>query len=103
MAKPYKGHFGYDKATVSNWEHNLIGVYYCGYPLSNGSLGVVYIGRAVGDDGIKGRLLQHLSEYKWPEVSHFGYVECDTVQEAIDFEVAEIKRINPKHNVHHGN
>jgi excinuclease UvrABC nuclease subunit len=59
---------------------------------------VLYVGRAVGKEGIRGRLLQHLQEDYWPNVSHFGYCLCNTTKEAEEHEANEIKRLQPKHN-----
>lgn len=98
MIQPYKGNYLYDKKVVSDWNSTEIGVYYCGYPLANGNLSVLYVGKATSDQGIKGRLLQHISEDYWPDVSHFGFHICSTSKEAEDFEASEIKIYKPKHN-----
>lgn len=98
MIQTYKGHYPYNKKVVSNWNSTAIGVYYFGYLNTNG-LYVLYVGKATGDEGIRGRLLQHLREDEWPDVSHFGYCICSTSQEAEDFEASEIKRLKPKHNI----
>ncbi|KKW05717.1 MAG: hypothetical protein UY40_C0010G0014 [candidate division CPR1 bacterium GW2011_GWC1_49_13] len=99
MIGNYKGHYSYDEKTIGDWKSSTIGVYYCGYPLSNGNLYVLYVGRAVGGDGIRGRLLQHLREEIWPDVSHFGYCVCAKVGEAEDHEAAEIARLKPSYNI----
>lgn len=98
MIQPYQGHYQYSEKVVGDWNSAAIGVYYCGELLSNGNLSVLYVGKATGDKGIRGRLLQHLGEDKWPDVSHFGYCVCSTSREAEDFEVSEIKKFKPKHN-----
>lgn len=98
MASSYKGHYQFDEKVIGDWNSTAIGVYYCGYPLSNGNLLVLYVGKATSDIGIRGRLLQHLSENKWPDVSHFGYCVCESAKEAGYLEDVEIKRLNPKHN-----
>jgi len=97
MIQPYKGHYSYNKRVVSDWDSTAIGVYYCGY-LSINNLYVLYVGKATSNEGIRGRLLQHLKENKWPDVSHFGYCVCSTSKEAEDFEASEIKRLKPKYN-----
>ncbi|MCR4277386.1 MAG: hypothetical protein NUV87_04635 [Candidatus Roizmanbacteria bacterium] len=98
MIQPYKGHYQYNEKVISEWDSTAIGVYYCGYPLTNGNLSVLYVGKATSDTGVRGRLLQHLSEDKWPDVSHFGYCVCSTSKEAEDFEASEIERLKPKYN-----
>ena len=98
MVYKYQGHYQYDDGVVRNWDSSAIGVYYCGYPLSNGNLLVHYVGRAVGKDGIRGRLLQHMLEDLWSDISHFGYSVCSTIQEAENLEASEIKRLKPKYN-----
>ena len=98
MRYAYQGHYSYSHPVISNWNNNQIGVYYCGFTLPNGNLSVLYVGRATGDNGIRGRLLQHLGEDRWPNVTHFGYVVCDTVKDAEDFEATEIARLQPLHN-----
>ena len=88
----------YNNNVVENWESSVIGVYYLGVLTTDNKLLIYYIGRAVGDDGIRGRLLQHLSENKWNDVMHFGYHICDTPKEAMDFETKEISKYSPKYN-----
>jgi len=99
MVETYKGHYSYSSEVVSNWKSNAIGVYYCGFISSNGNLTVLYVGKGASDKGIRGRLLQHLDEDKWPDVAHFGYCTCSTPIEAETFEASEIKRLNPKYNI----
>lgn len=98
MIHEYNGHYSYNEEVIGNWNSSAIGVYFCGYPQADESLGALYIGRAIGQDGIRGRLLQHLREDNWPEVTHFGYRICDTEQEAIKLEADEIERIKPSYN-----
>ena len=97
MIYDYPGHFPYSHTIVSGWNSNAIGVYYCGYVSPKGLI-PHYIGRATGDDGIRGRLLDHLREDNWPEVTHFSYRQCSTEAEAIRFEAEEIARCQPKYN-----
>ncbi len=99
MINAYLGPYLYGEKVISNWESNAIGVYYCGYLLTNGKLNAMYVGKAIGHEGIRGRLLQHLSKDSWPDVSHFGFCSCTTTKEAEDFESSEIKRLQPKYNV----
>lgn len=98
MIQEYKGPYQYSEKIVSDWNSTAIGVYYCGYVSSNGKLTVLYVGKGVGDSGVRGRLLDHLQEDHWPDVTHFGYCICSTAKEAEDFEVSEIKRLQPKYN-----
>ncbi|KKP42224.1 MAG: hypothetical protein UR31_C0017G0003 [Parcubacteria group bacterium GW2011_GWA2_33_14] len=98
MRNSYEGHYSYDKDVVGNWNATAMGVYYCGY-IDGNNLIVHYVGRATSDEGIRGRLLQHLSEDKWQDVSHFGYSVCTTSREAEDFEASEILRLKPKYNM----
>lgn len=98
MISQYEGPFSYDKNIVQNWNNTSGGVYYCGALSQNGKLTVFYVGKAFGDGGIRGRLLQHMNENKWRDVTHFGYAICSTEKEAIDFESQEIRRLNPKYN-----
>lgn len=99
MIHPFQGPYSYDSQTVSNWQDPPIGVYYCGVLLSNGVLAAYYVGQAVGEGGIRGRLLQHLNEPKWRDVTHFGFVACDNAFEAQRHEAQEILRCEPKYNV----
>jgi len=98
MIQEYKGPYQYDEKTVGDWDSNAIGVYYCGYIGSNNSLIVHYVGKGAGDEGIRGRLLDHLREDYWSDVTHFGYRVCSTATEAENFEADEIKRLQPKYN-----
>ncbi len=98
MIYRYKGHFLYNQKVISDWNNSQIGVYYCGFIAQDGTLTPLYIGKAVGKEGIRGRLLQHLIDENWPGVTHFGYCVCDTDQETTDFELAEIAKHKPKYN-----
>lgn len=99
MIQEYKGEYEYKENIISNWKSTSIGVYYCGFKSIKGVFSVLYVGRATGDHGIRGRLLEHLQENKWPDVSHFGYCICSTSKEAEDYESSEIKRLKPKYNI----
>ena len=94
MISEYKGPFTYSKPNITNWNSNQKGVYY----LFNNSNNVVYVGKATGLDGIRGRLLEHLSERKWFDVTDFGYKVISTENEALRHEASEIKRLQPRHN-----
>jgi len=98
MIYTFQGNYSFNYNTVNGWNSAAIGIYYCGYQLANGNLFPFYIGRAIGSEGIRGRLLQHLSENKWPDVTVFGYIVCTTAQEALDLESREIARYRPKYN-----
>lgn len=99
MIEKYKGQYIFDANTLYGWDSNSIGVYYCGRILPNGNLYVFYVGKSTSNNGIKGRLLQHLGENKWNDVTHFGFVICSTPKEAEEFEAFEIKRLQPKYNI----
>ncbi len=99
MIQSFQGPYSFDENTVGKWNSEVIGVYYCGAKTTDGKLTVYYVGRAVGDGGIRDRLLQHLAEKKWYDVTHFGYEVCGTEQEAINHEASEIFEIKPKYNV----
>jgi len=98
MSGKYQGHYSYDDNAIRKLDSSAKGVYYCGHLLSNDNLSTYYVGRGVGEEGIRGRLLQHLREDGWSDVSHFGYRVCATVEEAEKLEAKEIKRLNPKYN-----
>ncbi len=98
MIQSYKGNYLFDKETVQNWNSSVIGVYYCGDINNNGSLTVLYVGKATSEEGIRGRLLQHLNEEKWSDITHFGYCVCTTSEEAEKFEASEIMKYQPKYN-----
>jgi len=97
MIYPYQGQYEYNERIISNWNSTAIGVYYCGY-LTDKGLHPLYIGVACGDQGIRGRLLDHLKNDYWPDVSHFGYQLCDSTKEAEKWEADEIARYKPKYN-----
>lgn len=99
MGNHYKGPYLYNKQTLTDWNSSAIGIYYCGIPIRDGS-GVVpyYIGRSVADGGIRGRLLQHLTDDYWPDVTHFNFTVCGSATEAIALEANEIRRFSPKYN-----
>lgn len=100
MIQKYEGEYSFNKATVEGWNSTAIGVYYVGSRAANGSFAsILYVGKATGDGGIRTRLLQHLSENKWPDATIFGYKVCSTAAEAEAHEAAEIKRLQPKYNV----
>lgn len=98
MIHKFEGIYTFDNNTVARLNPKIIGVYYCGVKNMEGRLLPYYIGKSVADGGIRGRLLQHLSEKKWPDVTHFGYVQCDFIKETEQFELTEIARCKPKYN-----
>jgi hypothetical protein len=102
MIQQYQGDYTYDAKVIGDWNSNAIGVYYCGYiNPSNNMLYAHYIGKGTGAGGMRSRLLDHLREDSWPDVTHFGIRLCSTVKEADEFEVTEIARCQPKYNTHH--
>lgn len=99
MSTPYPGPYAYDDDVVSKWQSSAIGVYFCGYLTSSGKILPLYIGRAIGEAGIRGRLLQHLLENKWRDVTHFCYNVCASEREAMDLEAQQIALHRPKYNI----
>lgn len=99
MISRYKGPFSFTQAIVGGWNSKAIGVYYCGSLNAKGELVCRYVGQACGMEGMRGRLLQHLSERKWNDVTHFGYRQCESTQEATELERLEIQRIHPHYNI----
>jgi len=100
MIEQFKGWYHYNYQTISSWNSQEMGVYYCGVQAPDGRFIAYYIGRAIGEGGIRGRLLQHLAENKWRDVTFFGYCICSSAKEAIDLEKTEIDRCKPKYNKH---
>lgn len=99
MVYQYKGHFPYNDETVRGWTSSAIGIYYCGYLNSTGHLVPIYIGKGTGTGGMRERLLCHLRDDLWPEVTHFGYSLCDFPNEADTYEIGEIQKHQPARNV----
>ena len=98
MVHPYEGHYTYNENVVKNWKSTAIGIYYCGFLTTENKLHPLYIGIGTGDEGIKGRLLDHIRDDNWPDVTHFDYQICDTIKEAENWEIEEIQRYQPKYN-----
>jgi len=98
MVDKYQGHFQYNNGIISNWDSSVIGVYYCGYLDADNKLCILYIGKGVGDNGIRGRLLDHLREDHWPDVTHFGYHICSSADKAENWEAEEIQKYKPQYN-----
>lgn len=98
MIHDFKGPYTYSETVVSDWNFDAIGVYYCGTRTTDGKLTPLYIGKGTGEGGIRSRLLDHLSEDNWLDVTHFGYHICDTTAEAEDYEMEEIDKYKPKCN-----
>ncbi len=98
MVHGFQGNYTYSEKVVGDWKSNAIGVYYCGYPTTEGKLRLLYIGVGTSENGMRGRLLDHLREDYWPDATHFGYQQCDSAKEALDWESAEILKYKPKYN-----
>ena len=96
MVSQYNGNYAFTESSIVGNAPDSIGVYYCGKLLSNGNIEVYYIGKSC--DNVEDRLLDHHSERKWSDVTHFGFKTCSTCTEAEDLEVREIKRLQPKYN-----
>lgn len=99
MICSYRGHYGYNKVSILADAPDSIGIYYCGNIDLNGDLLPLYIGRAKGDGvSIRSRLLDHIQNDYWPDVTHYGYRVCSTKFEVESLEPQEIKKYNPKYN-----
>ena len=96
MVSPYEGHFLFNEDSIFENVPESIGVYYCGEINNNNKLLVYYVG--MSGESIKNRLLDHLRDEDWSDVTHFGYELCSTKQEALDHEVVKIEHIQPKYN-----
>lgn len=99
MIQDYQGQYRYNKISVTTNAPEEIGVYYCGQINENNSLITHYVGRAKGEGvSIYSRLLDHLRQENWFDVSYFGYQICTTKKETEDLEASEIQRLKPKYN-----
>lgn len=98
MIHEFKRLYTYSKDVIEEWDSNDIGVYYCGLKLDNENLKPLYIGKGTDEGRIRSRLLDHLLEDYWPDVTHFGYHICDTSTETENFEAEEIAKYKPKYN-----
>jgi excinuclease UvrABC nuclease subunit len=99
MIYSYKGHYQYNKLSISNNAPDEIGVYYCGSLNKNGELIPYYIGRALGENvTIKSRLLDHFRHDYWSDVTYFGFQVCTTTKEVESFEKTQIEKYKPKYN-----
>jgi len=98
--KPFKGPYTYSKKIVEEWDSSSIGVYYIGTKTPENQLRIFYIGKAVSEGGVRKRLLEHLSENKWNDATHFGYhfFEANDIKEIEEFEKTEITKYKPKYN-----
>lgn len=98
MIHEFKYPYPYSESVIKNWNSTAIGVYYCGTIAADNRLILLYIGKGTGEGGMRSRLLDHLSQDYWPEVTHFGYHECDSAKEAEAYESQEIAKYKPRHN-----
>ena len=98
MISDYKGHYAYNAKSVKELNSKVKGVYYIGFVNENKKLNVVYVGKGVSDEGIRGRILDHLTQDNWKDANAFGYRTCTTKKEAGDLESNEIARLQPKYN-----
>lgn len=96
--KTFQGPFLYREDIISGWDSNIKGIYYCGIK-QNESIIPLYIGKATREGGIKDRLLDHLREDNWPDITHFAYYALDNEKEIDNFEVLEIEKYKPKYNI----
>ena len=93
----------FDKSAIKNLSSLVKGVYYLGYLNTQQELIPLYIGKATGAEGIKGRLLDHIENNQFNDITHFEYIETDNEKEALIIEEIEIKKHNPKYNNQHNN
>lgn len=98
MIGPFKFPYQYTADALEGWASVAIGVYYCGFLNTDGNLVPLYIGKDTGENGVRGRLLDHLREDYWPDVTHFGFHLCDYIHEADNHEDSEIFTYKPKYN-----
>lgn len=99
MIGEFNGPYLYNKKIITDWESKVGGVYYCGYKTTENKLVILYVGKAFGEEGIRGRLLQHINNDSWPDVTHFGYETCSSEMESLEYEATEIKKWKPKYNI----
>ena len=91
----YKGKYNFKKDVITNWDSSDTGVYYLWQESK-----VVYVGSAVSEDGIRGRLLQHINDNKFPyNVKEFGYKVINGKNAVLAHELSEIKRLQPRYNI----
>lgn len=98
MIGSYQGPYSYGQLFIQLSAPAKTGIYYCGY-LVNNTLQPLYIGMSSDQNGIKGRLLDHINSKRWSDVTHYGYILCDTDFEAKYLEESEIKKHQPKYNI----
>lgn len=99
MIHEFKGPFSYSEAVIKGWNSSAIGVYYCGaLGADNKFRAFYYIGKGTGEGGMRSRLIDHLSQDSWPDVTHFGYHVCDRADEAESYEAEEIAKYKPRYN-----
>ncbi len=91
-------HIHNSESVISDWNSDAFGVYYCGTKTVDGKLTPLYIGKGTSEGGVRTRLLDHLSEDNWHDITHFGYHVCDTATEAEDYEMKEIDKYKSKYN-----
>lgn len=100
MISEFKGPYSYAEKIVREWNSSVPGVYYLGVKTPQNQMIIYYIGKAVAEGGIRSRLLEHLSENKWDDVTHFGYHASQPldVKAVNELEEEEIKKYSPKYN-----
>ena len=99
MIYDLQGPFPYSEKHIATWDPNLIGVYFCGFVhRGDGMLCSHYIGVATGEGGLRERLLCHLREDYWPDVTSVMVKVCSSATEACNLEAIEIARLKPKYN-----
>lgn len=96
MIGNFRASFNFNSYGIEANAPSITGVYYLGYADYTGALRIYYIGKSTD---IKKRLLEHLQENKWKDVTYFGYCTCSTEQEALQLEAKEISYYKPKYNV----
>ena len=96
MIGDFRASFDFNSYGIGTNAPSGIGVYYLGSADYTGALHIYYIGRS---NNLEKRLLEHLGESKWKDVTHFGYCACSTEQEAVQLEAKEINHWRPKYNV----
>ena len=98
MIEGFSQVYSFTKAVLDTWTGDSgIGVYYLGAAATNGGIHPYYIGCAVGEDGLSGRIREHLG--KWDDVTNFQLRRCSTAAETIELEKQEIAKYKPKYNI----
>lgn len=92
----YSGHIIFNQYAILKSVPSAVGIYYCGTLNAVGKLVPFYIGRS---SQLQKRLQEHVSDKKWPDVTHLGYRLCLSEAKSIELEATEIALWQPKYNM----